>query len=196
MAQDGAGTLTVRVPFYGAGRPLVIAFASVLVVVLGIVLSRNFPGGLTTWRAIPIIVEIAYLWLVACFSYKTSILRRNRVFEQRVTFVPRLVGPTPGAQAICFGKALGAAGKGGATSTIYPVRVRLANSTAYDLVPDARSLNAAAALAKQCSDATQLPLERQLPNAISPGTVKLVLALLVMACLTGVYIAAESGVAV
>jgi hypothetical protein len=187
ISRDPTGNVTVRMPLYAAGRPLLVLFFTAFIGGVGAFWVWDFYpwSRFGIWPSVPIILEFAYIWFMACFAYKTSVVRRDGVYEQRVTLLPRLVGPKPGVAAICFGRivSFGRYGK----IVQYPVRVRLSNNHAYDLVSDAGTVDAARALAARLAEATNLPLEPNIPRTTSTGMAILALIVVVMAFFPVLY---------
>ena len=187
VTSDVEGNVTIKMPLYAAGRPV---FIFVLTLLWGAICAywvwHFYPWSrFGVWPSVPIVLEFAYIWLLACFAYKTSVIRRDGVYEQSVTFLPRLVGPKSGVTAVCFGRivAIGRYGK----IVQYPVRIRLSKNEAYDLVYDAGTPQAAQTLARQLGEATHLPVEPAIPRTTSIGMARLAAIVVAMALFPVLY---------
>jgi hypothetical protein len=187
VTTDAAGDVTVRFPVFAAGsRPGIVWMTGAAIVFSLLAISVFLDTPLSLWYSTPIVLEIAYVWLIACYAYKTSVVRRDGTYGQRVTFLPALVRPKPGAAAICFERVY----QGGVPSGnhVYPVKVRFADGTAYDLVWSAGGLEEARALATRIAEATRLPVEAHVPRTTSTGMGTLILITVAMCALPVLYI--------
>lgn len=173
ISSDVEGNVTVKMPLYAAGRPVLILALSLFIgAICAYCVWDFYPWSrFGIWPSAPIVLEFAYIWLLLCFASKTSVIHRDGVYEQSVTYLPRLVGRKSGVTAVCFGRivSFGRYGK----IVQYPVRIRLSNNHAYDLVTDAGTQEAAQALATQLGEATHLPIESRIPRTTSTGMLRL-----------------------
>lgn len=178
----------MRLPLFAAASRAGLAWLTGAAIIGCGVIASDFLGSrLSVWYSAPLVLEIAYVWLLVTFAYKTSILRRDGTYQQRVTFLPPLAPPKRGAAAICFEKVY----YGGVPSGnyYYPVQVRFADDTGYDLVYSAGGLDEARALATRVAAATGLPLEPRIAHGVSSGRAVLIFLVIAMCAFPVVYVA-------